>query len=62
LKTTNCGCVIDFNQKDELKRAILDLYSKFIKGNLVVESENIGQFHRKELTKKVSEILKEIIE
>jgi len=62
LKTTNGGCVIDFNQKDELKRAILDLYSKFIKGNLVVESENIGQFHRKELTKKVSEILKEIIE
>ena len=47
---------------DELKRTILDLYSEFKMGNLVVESKNIEQFHRKELTKKVSEILKEIIE
>ncbi len=62
LKNTNAGIVVDFNEKNELKRAILDLYSKYKLKDLVIESNNIEQFHRKELTKKVSELLNEMIE
>jgi len=62
LNSTNAGSVVNFNEKAELKSTILELYSKYKNGNLIVDSNNIKQFHRKELTKKVSEILKEIIE
>lgn len=59
---TNSGFVLDFNEKDMLKKTILDLYSKFKQGNLTVNSKNISQYHRKELTKKVSEIIYKITE
>ncbi len=60
--TTNSGFVIGFNEKDKLKNTILDLYSKYKAEKLTVVSKNIEQFHRKELTKKVSEIINSIIE
>ena len=58
----NAGIVIDFGDKIGLKNAILELYSKFKLGNLSVESKNMMQFHRKELTKKVSELINKITE
>lgn len=62
IKETNSGVVVDFEDKSTLKMAILDLYVKFKQGNLAVESKNITQFHRKELTKKVSELIHKITE
>ena len=62
LNITNSGFVVDFNKKDQLKKIILDLYSKFKKGNLLVDSKNIAQFHRRELTQKVSDIINSITE
>jgi len=62
LNITNGGFVIDFEDKDSLKRSILDLYSDFKKGTLTINPKNIEQFHRKELTKKVSEIINKITE
>ena len=62
IKETNAGLVVDFEDKDVLKDAILDLYRKFIKGNLSVNSKNIAQFHRKELTKKVAELIYKMTE
>ena len=62
LKETNGGLVVDFGDKHSLKNAILDLYAIFKAGNLKVESKNIAQFHRKELTKKVSELIYKITE
>ncbi len=62
IKETNSGLVVDFQDKNTLKTAILDLYLKFKQGNLTVESNNIAQFHRKELTKKVSELIHKITE
>ena len=62
IKETNSGVVVDFQDKNTLKTAILDLYLKFKQGNLTVESNNIAQFHRKELTKKVSELIHKITE
>lgn len=59
---TNSGTIIDFDDKIGLKKAILELFAKFKLGNLRVESKNIAQFHRKELTKKVSELIYKITE
>ncbi len=59
---TNSGLVVDFEDKNTLKMAILDLYATFKQGRLTVESKNIAQFHRKELTKKVSELIYKITE
>ena len=59
---TNSGVVVDFNEKDQLKKTILDLYFRFKLGKLTVESKDITQFHRRELTKQVSEIINTITE
>lgn len=60
LNETNAGKVVDFEDNTTLKNTILELYSKYKHGNLSVNSKNIEQFHRRELTKKVAEILKEL--
>ena len=57
IKETNGGSVVDFEDKQTLKLALLNLYAKFKLGNLTADSKNIAQFHRKELTKKVSELI-----
>jgi len=59
---TNSGEVVDFEDKVALKKSILNLYSKFKQGKLTVESKNIEQYHRRELTKKVSDIINSISE
>ncbi len=61
LTETNAGFVVEFDDSITLKKTILDLYSEFKKGDLKVSSKNIEQFHRKGLTKKVAEVIKEII-
>jgi hypothetical protein len=60
LNKTEAGVVVDFDDKNTLKSIILELYSKYKQGNLSVNSKNIEQFHRRELTKNIAEILKEL--
>ena len=60
LKETNAGVVIDFNDERKLTSEILKLYKQFKRGKLVTNFKDIEQFHRKELTKKISEIIKSI--
>jgi hypothetical protein len=62
IRKTNSGDVIDFNDAKNLKSTILDLYSKFKQGKSTIDSKNIEQFHRRELTKQVSEIINKITE
>ncbi|SNR30149.1 glycosyltransferase family 4 protein [Lutibacter flavus] len=62
INNTNSGTVVDFKNRVLLKKTILDLYSKYQQGNLRIDSKNVEQFHRKELTKKVAQIIKQIIE
>ncbi len=61
LKETNAGTIVDFLDKSKLKSVILELYAKFKNGNLRVDSKNTTQFHRKNLTKQLSEIIKNLI-
>lgn len=60
INNSNAGSVIEFNDKNALKNSILQLYSQFKNGDLIVASNNVNQYHRKELTKKVAEIIVEI--
>ena len=60
LRSTNAGVVVDFNNEVKLKLEISKLYHQYKEGKLKVNSKNIEQFHRKVLTKKLSEIIKKI--
>ncbi|OSY87890.1 glycosyl transferase family 1 [Tenacibaculum holothuriorum] len=60
LSQTNSGSIVDFSNKEKLKSVILQLYTDFKEGKLEVDSKNIEQYHRKELTKKLSTVLKNI--
>ncbi len=60
LEDTNSGVVINFDDKEKLKTKILELYQQYKEENLVVKSTNIQQFHRKELTKKLANIIKSL--
>tara|TARA_B100000809_G_scaffold187565_1_gene185867 strand:- start:29732 stop:30991 length:1260 start_codon:yes stop_codon:yes gene_type:complete len=60
LKSTNAGVVVGFNNKEKLTVEIRKLYQQYKKGSLKVNSLNIEQFHRKELTRNLSEIIKSI--
>lgn len=61
LKETCSGTIVDFKEVELLKVALLNLYSQFKKGDVSVHSKNIEQYHRKNLTKKLSEIIKATI-
>jgi hypothetical protein len=60
IKATNSGFVIDFEDETNLKRVILSNYQAFKKQALHVDSRDIQQYHRKELTKKLATIIKSI--
>ena len=62
IETTKSGVVIDFNDREFLKKSILDFYSVFKEKKLEVNSIDIMQYHRKELAKKVSGIINKITE
>lgn len=60
LKSTNSGVVVGYSNEDKLKLEILRLYNLYKKGSLTVTSKNIEQYHRKELTRGLSEIIKSL--
>lgn len=60
INDTRSGFVVGFDDKNRLKQHILDLYVKFKQEKLITASRNIEQYHRKELTKKLSEIIKSL--
>ncbi|WP_088323182.1 glycosyltransferase family 4 protein [Polaribacter tangerinus] len=60
LKNTNAGIVVDFNNEQKLTTAILRLYKSYKNGSLQSETINIDKFHRRELTKQLAKIIKQI--
>ena len=45
---------------DELKEQILSMYKDFSNNCLRVQSKNIEQYHRREITRKLVHLIKEI--
>lgn len=61
LQETNSGKIVDFNDVENLKKEILQMYSSFRSGKLESNSTNIEQYHRRNLTQKLAEIIKETV-
>ena len=60
LQNTNAGVVIDHQNEAKLSTEILRLYQQFKEGNLTVNSKNLAQFHRKNLTEQLASIIKNL--
>jgi len=60
LKETNTGVISDFNNKKDLKRNILNFYSRYNSDVLKAESINLSQYSRKNLSCKMADCLNEI--
>jgi len=55
---TQSGFVVDFNDKIGLKKRINLYFKHYLSNQLNIESVNIEQFHRKNLTSQLAELLK----
>ncbi|TYP96496.1 glycosyl transferase family 4 [Tenacibaculum adriaticum] len=62
LAETNSGTITSFENKMKLKEQILKLYDDFSSRVLSIQSNNIEQFHRKNLTEKLAKIIKNLIQ
>lgn len=57
LSKTHAGKHFNYQQKDDLKKYILEIYSLWKSGNLAKNDSNIQEFSRKNLTENLSKIL-----
>lgn len=63
VSSTKSGIVIDPTNTEEIKDAIFEMYKKYKKGTLKLDREDdsvIYQYERKELTRKLAEVLDEV--
>lgn len=60
LKNTNTGVTINFDDAIQLKSTILDFYKKYQDDTLKVHGIGIQQYHRKNLTEKLAQLIKEL--
>jgi len=61
IRKTNAGVIVNFDDEKQLKKEILSLYRAFKEGDLMSNSKNIQQYHRKKLAKKLTKIIKETV-
>lgn len=57
ITNTQSGIVADFNDKQNIKKALLSYYLKYQKNTLNICPKNIEKYHRRELTKKLAEVI-----
>jgi glycosyltransferase involved in cell wall biosynthesis len=57
---TNTGFVVDYKNELKIKEAIEELYHRYKTGFLAVDSKNIAQYHRKQLTKELAVLIKSL--
>ena len=60
LNKTNAGAHFDYAQTDKIKDYIFTLFLDWKDGKSIINAANINEFSRKELTKKLSEIIKKM--
>ena len=60
LNKTNAGAHFDYAQTDKIKDYIFRLFLDWKDGKSIINAADINEFSRKELTKKLSEIIKKI--
>lgn len=57
IKKTNTGYVVNSEDYSEIKSLLLNIYDKYVKQELKVYPIGVSQYHRKELTRKMAEII-----
>ena len=60
LNETRCGTIVDFDDLSRMKEVLVVLYKEFKTGTLEVNSRNIDKYHRRNLTRELFEMLKEM--
>ncbi len=60
LENTKAGKIFDFDNENDLKSHILELYNSYKKDEVRIESHYVEQYHRRELTKKLAEAIRSI--
>lgn len=58
IENTKTGIFVDYHQREKLKVALISFYEDFLVGNLKTDSVEIEQYSRKNLTKKLADLLK----
>ncbi len=61
LNHSKAGKIFGFKNKSALKVYILELYSQYKQGVLNDNTNNIEKYHRKNLTNKLAEVIKEVL-
>ena len=61
LKNTKAGTIVGFKNKTALKATILNLYKEYKEGVLFVKSIDIEQYHRKNITSQLAEVIKKLV-
>ena len=61
LTNSNAGTIIDYDDYAKIKSVIIDLYTKFKTQKLAIRSKGIEKYHRRNLTKQLAAIIKQII-
>ncbi len=61
IENTNTGKTFEYNDYDNLKNYILDIFTKFQNKENIIQSRNIEQYTNKNLTAKLAEFLNKII-
>ena len=61
INNTKAGRVVGFEDEETLKKDILEMYKAYKKYKLVVNSKSIEQYHRKNLTGDLADVIKKIV-
>ena len=59
IEHTNSGVFIDYSEKEKLKATLQSFYEAFLTGNLKTNTVNTEQYSRKNLTKKLADLLQQ---
>jgi glycosyltransferase involved in cell wall biosynthesis len=61
LKEAQAGVMVDFNDYEETKKQILDLYQKYKTNNLKIQSNSIDKYSRENCAKDYTDLLNKIV-
>ena len=57
ISETKSGILFDYSQESKLKEILLNWFNAFENNELEIDSKNIDKYSRRELTKKLAELL-----
>lgn len=60
LTNSNAGTIIDYDDYAKIKSVLIELYTKFKTQKLAITSKGIEKYHRRNLTKQLAAIIKQI--